>query len=377
MIKTATNGPGSSKKCYLFFFILTGYTIITVNSQNANLDFRKLLPKTFNKSNIISEGEYNVWGTNILKGKDGKYHAIYSRWPKSRGHLGWVTHSEIAHAVADNLTGPYIFKNVVLPQRGDPYWDGDCTHNPHVLEYRGKYYLYHMGNRGSGYWNQMEDDVMPKTDNPEWWVNRNNQRIGLAITDDLNGAWKRSDKPLIDVDSARWMTSTPTISIRPDGKFLLAYKYVEEHRTYKNGKVVHVTALSDSPSGPFTDTGIPFIVHPTASFAVDDHLEWLHQGKYYCIAKDSRGVWTDHPEGSTLLFQSDSMGLRWKPAKHFLAIKAGEVQWSDGTITKTQRTADMPKFYMENGIPKALIIAVLPKDSEISFSVVIPLDQNQ
>ena len=42
-------------------------------------------------------------------------------------------------------------------------------------------------------------------------------------------------------------------------------------------------------------------------------------------------------------------------------------------VTKTQRTADMPKFYLENGIPKALIIAVLPKDSEISYSVVVPL----
>ena len=68
------------------------------------------------------------------------------------------------------------------------------------------------------------------------------------------------------------------------------------------------------------------------------------------------------------------MGLDWKPAKNFLAIKAGEIQWTDGTVTKTERTADMPKLYMEDGVPKALIIAVLPKDSEISYSMVIPLN---
>ena len=70
-----------------------------------NLDFRDLLPERFDKANIIEEEDYNVWGTNILKGKDGKYHAIYSRWLKSRGHHGWVTHSEIAHAISDSLLG--------------------------------------------------------------------------------------------------------------------------------------------------------------------------------------------------------------------------------------------------------------------------------
>ena len=347
---------------------------ITGAKSQTDFNFAELLPEKFDKNNIIQEDDYNVWGTNILKGKDGKYHAIYSRWLKSRGHHGWVTHSEIAHAVSENLTGPYKFKNVVLPARGKKYWDSDCTHNPHVLEHNGKYYLYHMGNRGSGYWDKTPGDRKPSIkDDDEWWVNRNNQRIGLAIADDLNGEWKRFDKPLIDVSPGRRMTSTPTVSKRTDGKFLMAYKYVEEDDTRKGGRVVHVTAVSRYPEGPFVDTEIPFITHPTASFAIDDHLEWVFNGNYYCLAKDSRGVWSDYPDGSTMLFESGDMGLDWKPAKNFLAIKAGEIEWTDGTITKTQRTADMPKFYMENGLPKALIIAVLPKDSEISYSIVIPL----
>ena len=350
--------------------------IIGANRMSAQVDFdfKNLLPEKFDKSNIIQEELYNVWGTNILKGKDGKYHAIYSRWLKSRGHHGWVTHSEIAHAVSDSLTGPYKFRNLVLPARGNKYWDGECTHNPHVISHNGKYYLYHMGNKGSGYWATTPDDRMPSiNEDKEWWINRNNQRVGLAVANDLNGEWKRFDEPLIDVTGDRMMTSTPTISKRTDGKFLLAYKYVEPHPKFKNGKVVHVTSLSKSPIGPFVDTGVPFITHPTASFAIDDHLEWVYNGNYYCIAKDSRGAWSDYPDGSTMLFKSDHMGLDWKPAKNFLVLEAGEIKWTDGTITKTERTAYMPKFYMEDGLPKALIIAILPKDSEISYSLVIPL----
>lgn len=346
-------------------------------TSQAQFDFAKMIPEKLDKANIIQEEDYNVWGTNILKGKDGKYHAIYSRWPKSRGFLAWVTHSEIAHAVSDSLTGPYKFRNVVLPARGNEFWDGDCTHNPHVLEYNGKYYLYHMGNHGSGYWSNTPDDCMPNMKDDEWWVNRNNQRIGLAVANDLNGEWKRSDKPLIDATGDRWMTSTPTVSLRADDTFLMVYKYVEPNPKFKNGKVVHVTATSKSPLGPFTDTGIPFITHSTASFALDDHVEWLHNGNYFCLVKDSRGVWSDYPDGSTMLFESDDMGLNWKPAKNFLVLKAGELKWTDDTVTQTERTADMPKFYMENGVPKALIIAVLPEESGVSYSVIIQLKNIQ
>ncbi len=352
------------------------------------MDVADLLPERFEKQNIIEEEDYNVWGTNILKGKDGKYHAIYSRWLKSRGHHGWVTHSEIAHAVSDSLTGPYTFKNLVLPPRGKDYWDGDCTHNPHVMEYDGKYYLYHMGNKGSGYWDTTPDDRMPSIKHDyEWWLNRNNQRVGVAVADNLNGPWQRFDKPLIDIKKGQLMTSTPTISQRKDGIFLLAYKYVtiEEnppaHKLlHKDGKtiqkgerVIHVTATSNSPLGPFEDTGMPFITHPTSSFAIDDHVEWVADGKYYCIAKDSQGAWVDHPAGATVLFEGDEMGFNWKPAKHFLILKAGEIKWTDGTVAKTTRTADMPKLYFENGALKAIIIAILPLGSEESFSLVIPL----
>ncbi|TXE13899.1 sucrase [Seonamhaeicola algicola] len=346
----------------------------SIPTQKPKLDFASMLPEKFNKANIIEEEDYNVWGTNIIKGKDGKYHAIYSRWPKTRGHLGWVTHSEVAHAVSDKLTGPYEFKRLVLPPRGLNYWDGSTTHNPHILEYEGKYYLYYMGNRGSGYWDNTPDTVMPKYKDEEWWVNRNNQRIGVAVADDLNGEWKRFDKPLVDIDSTKRLVSTPVVSIRPDGKFLMVYKYVKEKEGMHGGRVVHVTALSDSPMGPFIDTGIPFIETETARFALDDHVEWFQDGRYYCIGKDHDGSLTEYEKGTMVLYISDEEGMDWTLAQQPLVLKAGKLFWTDGTETLCERTADMPKLYFEDGKLKALVIAVLPKDSDDSFSLVIPLN---
>ncbi|WP_297089721.1 hypothetical protein [uncultured Draconibacterium sp.] len=169
------------------------------------------------------------------------------------------------------------------------------------------------------------------------------------------------------------ITLTPVASVRPDGKVLLAYKYVVDIGDNRGGQVIHVTSLSDNPLGPFVETKVPFITHPTAKFATDDHIEWAGDGKYWCIAKDCQGYYSEHPKEATLLFESDAEGLVWKPTKNPLVMLPGEIKWTDGTVTKTQRTADMPKLYYENGKPKALIIAALPKNSEDSFSLVIPL----
>ncbi|WP_158655225.1 glycoside hydrolase family protein [Flavivirga eckloniae] len=361
----------SYKQSLLCLLILISVPI----SSFSQIDFAKALPKKFDKSNIIQDEDYNIWGTNILKGKDGKFHAIYSRWLKSRGHHGWVTHSEVAHAISDSLTGPYKFKNLVLPPRGKKYWDADCTHNPHVIEHEDKYYLYHMGNRGSGYWKTTPDDRMPTMKDDEWWVNRNNQRIGVAVAKKLNGKWKRSCKPLIDIDSTRKMVSTPVVSKRPDGTFLMVYKYVEEKEGKYGGKVVHVTALSDSPLGPFKDTRIPFIETEASTFALDDHVEWFQDEQYYCIGKDHDGSLTSYDKGTMVLYTSDEKGLDWSLAKQPLVLKAGKLEWTNGTETLCERTADMPKLYFEDATPKALVIAVLPKDSEHSFSLVIPFNE--
>lgn len=65
----------------------------------------------------------SIWGGSVIKGEDGLYHLFYARWPKKLGWV-WVTHLEIAHAVSESPSGPYKFKDVTLPDKGNGYWDG-------------------------------------------------------------------------------------------------------------------------------------------------------------------------------------------------------------------------------------------------------------
>ena len=87
----------------------------------------------------------------MVRDPKGSCHLFYSRWPRSKGFEAWVTHSEIAHAIAEKPSGPYEHVDVALPARGGDVWDGYCTHNPTVHTFNGNYYLYYMGNWCIGY----------------------------------------------------------------------------------------------------------------------------------------------------------------------------------------------------------------------------------
>ncbi len=336
-----------------------------------SLDFTKLIPENPEK-HIFSMENYNVWCNGVVKGDDGKYHMFFSRWPKSRGHEAWVTHSEIAHAVSDSLFGAYHFSDVCLPARGDEYWDGEMTHNPHVIRYNNKYYLYYTADKGSGYWKTTADTVKPRMSHAEWWVNRNFQRIGVAVSDGPYGPWKRFDKPLIDITPGRRTTGVPTVFQRPDGKFSLAYKSVMEKEGFKGGAVKHFISLSDSPLGPFKDYEKPFITSPKSDFPIDDHVEWYQDGKYYCIAKDHGDMITTH--GIALLLFESANGLDWSLSANSLVHKFS-ITFKDGKHMDFDRF-EMPKVYLENGKVVALFLAAKPKGKEDSFSVVLPVNYN-
>ena len=198
------------------------------------------------KNAVFEDSTYYIWGATPIKGEDGKYHLYYSRWKKEHGFEAWVSHSEIAHAVCDNLFGPYKHHDVALEGRGAEFWDGHTTHNPTIHKFENKYYLYYMGNRG--------DRVPTEGLN---WSHRNAQRIGVAVSESPYGPWKRFDTPLIDASadstaSDALAVNNPSVLQRPDGKFLMVYKAIGRKKPLPfGGPVVHMTALSDSPTGPF------------------------------------------------------------------------------------------------------------------------------
>ena len=85
-----------------------------MNQANESDFFRRL--QSFNR--ILELEDYFVWGCSPLDGPDGMVHVFYSRWPKDKGMEGWLSDSEIVHAVADQPEGPY----------------NKCPHNP-IVDY--------------------------------------------------------------------------------------------------------------------------------------------------------------------------------------------------------------------------------------------------
>ncbi|CAZ95057.1 glycoside hydrolase family protein [Zobellia galactanivorans] len=83
--------------------------------------------------NGVEGVEWSYWGGNPILGKDGKYHIAIARWREATGHWGWPK-SEVAHAVANSVLGPYKVTGTILP----------LAHNPEVIELNDGTYLLHV-----------------------------------------------------------------------------------------------------------------------------------------------------------------------------------------------------------------------------------------
>lgn len=320
----------------------------------------------------FSDPDFNIWCGAPIKGDDGKYHLFYSRWPRQLGHLAWVTHSEIAHAVSDSPLGPWQHHDVALPARGTNFWDGSCTHNPNIARIGGRYCLFYVGNYG--------DRAPGKGLN---WQHRNHQRIGVAIAESPNGPWKRFDQPIVTVsdDKAAFdslCVANPAGCERPDGGVLLIYKAVERvEGKIGGGKVRYGAAMADKPEGPYTKKpGRIFESdEPDAGkhwMLAEDPYIWFSKkygNQYYAVARDVVGAFTG-ASGGIVLFQSDD-GSKWKPAAH-PKVLGNRYQWADGTTS--QSTIERPALLFDGETPIALFGAASDnKNRDGTYNVQIPL----
>ena len=333
-------------------------------------DFKIEFGKVDRKSAFVSE-EQSIWGGSLVKGEDGLYHMFYSRWPKAPGWV-WVSHSEIAHAVSESPFGPFEFRDVSLPVRGANYWDGLCTHNPTIHKFDGKYYLYHMGNTGDG---KLLGSPGKEQLN---WLHRNNQRIGVAVSDSPYGPWQRFDEPVLDIsdNDDAWdslMTSNPSVCRRPDGGYLMVYKAVGKEFPMPNGgPVVHCIATSDSPTGPFKKHPDPVFMFEGERFPAEDPYIWYQDGKYRAIVKRIKHIGNERVFS---LVHYDSLdGFDWQPGKYH-DISERIVTWKDGEVQQFDHL-ERPQVFIENGEPVALLCAADTRDENRvrhSFNIQIPL----
>jgi hypothetical protein len=333
-----------------------------------DLDLARAMQPIPNDAAFHDPGYY-VWCGTMLQGDDGNYHLYYSRWKLSTGFESWVTASEVAHAVGRSPTGPFVFHDVALPPRDRRSWDGMVTHNPTILKWRHKYYLYYMGNTGDGV-------IMPTLN----WTHRNNDRIGVAVADSPNGPWRRFDHPLLDIsrDTAApdsLNVSNPSITLGRDGRFYLLYKAVGRRNPLPfGGPVVHLMATSASPAGPFQKDLTPMFTIANNSFPFEDPFFWYDRARdtYFVIMKDNHGAVSGTGRSSLILYQSSDT-RHWKPGKHLL-VSDLVLHWKDKPAQPVARMERPQISFDERGQPSTLIVAIYENSSN-SYNVRIPLTQ--
>ncbi len=344
----------------------------------STLDFSRLIPATIPRAAVFKQDGWCLWDPCVVRDDTGTYHLLYSRWRQELGFDAWATHAEIAWAVATNAAGPYEFRGVVLPSRGGECWDGHSVYNTCIVRLGKKFYLYYTGNHGSAAWRA---DRPIKLSSEEWWAQRNNQRVGVAVADQPGGPWQRSDKPLLEVgpEFGQGITAVPNLLVRPDGGLMLFYKTLAPGPGKFGGGVVHFAATAWNPLGPFqrqpkqlVDKRVLLKTTRPFNFHIDDHFEWFQGDRYYAIMKDHDAPFLT-PHGRSLVLFESADGLDWKPSSHTL-VKDFSITWEDGVRQEFQRL-EMPKLLLENGQPKLLSLAAQPVKSQESFLVLLPLNQ--
>jgi hypothetical protein len=322
-------------------------------------------------ANKFIDPGYFVWCGSVTKGKNGKFYLLYSRWPLKDGYQAWPVTSEIAVAVSDHPEGPYKHVKVALTARGAGFWDGSATHNPAVIRYKEKYYLYYMGTRSTA------GISFPVQSNGNWWHYRNSARIGLAVADNPEDEWIRADHPVLDVnpDSTAFdsqLVNNPAAAIDDQGKVLLIYKSVCKNGTLKGGHVRFGVAFSDSPIGPFKRYGHSIFEVKDGSkewMVAEDPFIWFQKGNWFAIVRDVVGKFTGDSGAFALMVSGN--GFDWKPAKHPKVI-GSRFLWENGEYSTSQ--LERPCLYFEKGIPKYLYGATRADQAvTLSYNVAVPL----
>jgi hypothetical protein len=359
--------------------------INTVFAQD-DLDLNARLGKV-DSAGIFSDPAYYSWCSTVIKGKDGKYHMFYSRWPHGSrakdddamnyifdGFRGWNKYSEIAYAVADHIQGPYKYVSTILKGDGSKdRWDRFTMHNPQVRKFGSYYYLYYISNS--------YDSSLFKTNTSftaDWkhWLQYNaTQKIGVLkfknFKELLAGKFTRSVKPLMQPDGINTfeVTTNPTVTQGPDGRYYMMYK----SRKPNVGNMTFWMAVSDQPDGPFRMLSEVFT---SADMACEDPCIWYdkQRKRFYAVAKYYSNSKKLAPQFGALVLITSEDGKTWTAANHSL-VSLRELNFSSG---KKLALAHLERPFIvtdEKGQPTALFAAASILEPA-KTGTAIPFEQN-
>jgi hypothetical protein len=281
---------------------VNGNIAIPIKNNNRQSWFSQALEY---KGIAIQDNDWHIWGCSPIQDDEGRTHLFVARWPQKTGHMGWKTHSQIAHYRANHPEGPFEFVDVVLEGTGKETWDKYAPHNPAIHKVKDKYALFYIANNG------LEEHPA-------------NQKIGLLISESLYGPWKKVGKdglilsPPTDRSyyncNANNGVNNPAFLFKA-GKYILYFKSNDtrnkEHWAPKMG-----LAVSDKLEGPYIQNKEPITKNEQV---IEDGYAFEYNGKVYLVTTDNHG--TIEPGGGLIWESEDGIHFNPEPKKAFSVLK--------------------------------------------------------
>lgn len=309
---------------------------------------------------VLADPDWYCWGLTTFRWNDGKIHGYYARWPKNRGFASWLTHCEIAHAVAENPEGPFKTTGTVIKSRHLEGWDIVTAHNPTVCVAEDKIHLYYISNKLRGGFEKDGDKPYPS----DKWLKtnrkqvRNRQCIGVAVADNPAGPFVRSPDPVV-VPHGRFknIAVNPAVTYR-DGKFIMIVKGDDARRD----KIFRIQLVghADKAIGPFVFQQQP-IYDKTQT---EDACIWFDQSEnlYHTVF---------HVMGKpTLAHLVSEDSFRWREAEPF-TFMAKQFKLADGSVWKPERVERPFVLTDEKGHAEWIYLAI--KGKRGSGNIAVPL----
>jgi hypothetical protein len=308
---------------------------------------------------VLSDPDWHTWGASVVRGDDGRWHLFHSRWPRATAFTGWLSLSQVAHAVADDPAGPYEHVGIALAGRGPGHWDAVSAHNPVITRFDGRCYLYYISTRTADEDADLGAIASTGYAHGSWKELREAQRTGVAVADSLEGPWQRLDAPILEPSGPiETLTVNPAVARAPDGTILMI---VKGDKPDTPGFVrSQALALAPTPTGPFEIQPEPVIDDRDT----EDAALWYdpRRRRFYAVfhAHDHIGLITS------------ADGRRWQRAAHPVVLrKDTAIAFADGTRWPVDRLERPFVLLDDAGLPSHLLVAV--KRGDESANLALPL----
>ncbi len=294
---------------------------------------------------VFERDEYYTWCPSVVEDDNVRYHMFASTWPKTFPFmLSYPINSHVIRAESDNPAGPFEFKEIVLGDRGEAFWDGRATHNPQVHRIGDCYVLFYIGTTFPGRRPGTLEQVRTMKD-----IAYDKFRIGYAVADRPEGPWQRLDAPALDVRPEKWdssITTNPAVCVCADGSLLMIYR----SNTMQGCRlgIARAAALGE-PFERLCDEPILTDLH------LEDPFLWQdpQTGRFQMIAKDLSGKATG--EFHAGVHASSEDGIHWSLAAEPQAYSR-TLTYADGRRREVGHL-ERPYILFRNGEPAMLYFA--------------------